>query len=99
MATIHIKRKHHLAQEEAHQRLEEIARELKKKLNADYAWKGNSLRFKRSGAAGRIDLSDDYIEIRIKLSMVLAPMKSKIETTLKDKLDLALRGGDVTKST
>jgi len=99
MATIHIKRKHHLAQEEAHTRLEEIARELKKKLNADYAWKGNSLRFKRSGATGRIDLGDDYIEIKIKLSMVLAPMKGKIETTLKDKLNLALRGDDVTKFT
>ena len=79
--------------------LEEIARELKKKLNADYAWKGNSLRFKRSGASGRIDLGDDYIEIKIKLSMVLAPMKGKIETTLKDKLNLALRGDDVTKFT
>ena len=73
MATIHIKRKHHLGHDEARKRLEEIARELKKKLNADYAWKGESLQFKRSGASGSIDLSDEFIELNIKLGMMLAP--------------------------
>jgi putative polyhydroxyalkanoate system protein len=97
MAKIHIKRRHALAHDEARQRLEEIASELKKKLKADYAWKGDSLQFKRSGASGRIDLSDQVIDINIKLGMVLAPMKGKIEATIKEKLDLALHGKDPSK--
>lgn len=99
MANIHIKKRHHLGHDEARDRVEQIARELKKKLNADYAWKGNSLHFKRSGASGHIDLKDDVIEIRIKLGMVLAPMKGKIESAITEQLDLALQGGEGTKFT
>lgn len=97
MAKIHIKQQHHLAHDEARKRVEEIARDLKKKLNADYSWKGDSLQFKRSGASGSIDLSDEFIELNIKLGMMLAPMKGKIESTIKEKLDLALHDKKGTK--
>ena len=99
MASIHIKRQHHLAQDEARQRVEEIARDLKQKLNADYAWKGDSLLFKRSGASGSIDLNGDSIELKIKLGMMLAPMKGKIEAAIREKLVLALGGDQDTKFT
>ena len=99
MANIHIKQQHNLAHDEARKRVEEIARDLKKKLNADYAWKGESLQFKRSGASGSIDLSDEFIELNIKLGMLLAPMKGKIESAIKEKLDLALQDNQDTKFT
>jgi putative polyhydroxyalkanoate system protein len=99
MANIHIKQKHHLAHDEARQRVEEIAKDLKKKLNADYTWKGDSLHFKRSGASGSIDLSDDVIELKIKLGMMLAPMKGTIESTIKEKLHVALKGNKDSKLT
>ncbi len=91
MANIHIKRQHHLAHDEARKRVEEIAMDLKKKLNADYAWKGDSLQFKRSGASGSIELGVDSIELNVKLGMMLAPMKGKIESAIREKLDLALQ--------
>jgi putative polyhydroxyalkanoate system protein len=99
MANIHIKQRHNLAHDEARKRVEDIARDLKKKLNADYAWKGESLKFKRSGASGSIDLSEEYIELNIKLGMMLAPMKSKIESAIKEKLHLALQDNQNTKLT
>jgi len=79
MAIIHIKQRHELTHDEARKRIEKVAEDLKHKLNADYQWDGDSLRFKRSGASGSIDLSDDQIELKIKLGMLLAPMKPKIE--------------------
>ena len=99
MANIHIKQQHNLAHDEARKRVEEIARDLKKELNTDYAWKGESLRFKRSGASGSIDLSDEFIELNIKLGMLLAPMKGKIESAIKEKLELALQDNQDTKLT
>ena len=99
MANIHIKQQHTLAHDEARKRVEEIAKDLKDKLNADYAWKGESLRFKRTGASGSIDLSDEFIELNIKLGMMLAPMKGKIESAIREKLDLALQDNQDTKLT
>ena len=97
MATIHIKQQHHLAHDAARERVEEIAKDLKQKLNADYAWKGDSLQFKRSGASGSIELSDEFIELRVKLGLMLAPMKGKIESAIREKLDLVLQESQDTK--
>ena len=90
MAKIHIKRSHNLSHDEARARVEEIAKDLKGKLDADYAWDGDSLRFKRSGASGSIDVGDGFIELDVKLGMLLAPMKGKIEDTVRKQIDVAL---------
>lgn len=90
MAKIHIKRLHKLPRDEARARVEEIAESLKKKLDAEYAWKGDSLRFHRSGASGSIDLGDGYIDLNIKLSMLLVPMKGKIEQSIRENINAAL---------
>ena len=58
MSNIHIKRSHKLPRDVARARVEEIARDLKKKLDANYAWKGDSLQFKRTGASGSIDVGE-----------------------------------------
>ena len=99
MSSIHIKRRHQLPRAELRKRVEHLAEDLKSKLNADYAWKGDSLRFKRSGASGSIDIAEDAIELKIKLGLMLTPMKGKIEVTIREYLDLALadktNGGSV----
>ena len=79
-----------MPREELRKRVERLAQDLKSKLNADYAWKGDSLRFKRSGASGSIDIAEDAIELNIKLGLMLSPMKGKIEESIKKNLDLAL---------
>jgi putative polyhydroxyalkanoate system protein len=90
MANIHIKQQHDLTPDEARKRVEEIARDLQDKLSVDYRWDGDSLRFQRSGASGSIDVGDDFIELKVKLGMVLAPMKGKIEKSIRQNLQLVL---------
>ena len=61
MSNIHVKYKHSLNAEEARKRVEQIAKGLKKEYKIEYVWKGDRLLFKRSGAAGYLDLGDGAI--------------------------------------
>ena len=86
MANIHLKYKHSLSPQETRKRVEEIAKGLKKEYKIDYVWKGDRLLFKRSGAAGKLDLGDGFIELDIKLGIALAALKGKIEKTIKQNI-------------
>ena len=99
MANIHIKQAHNLSHDEARARVEDIAKDLKKKLDADYAWHGDSLQFKRTGASGSIKLGKGYIDLNIKLGVMLAPMKGKIESSIRKQMHVALADTGKTRLT
>ena len=86
MANIHIKKAHRLGKDDARQRVEDIAEDLKRKLHADYQWKGDTLLFKRPGAQGSIALGSDFVEVKVKLGMLVAPMKDKIQAQIEDQM-------------
>jgi len=90
MAHISIHRKHELGLQGAREQVEKIAENLKEKLNSEYTWEGNTLKFKRSGASGTIDVSDNSFDLEIKLGLALRPMKGMIEKTILDNLDQAM---------
>lgn len=90
MSNIHIKHKHSLSHEETRQRVEELANDLKKSYKINYAWKGDRLHFRRSGATGYLELGDGFIELRIKLGLVLAPLKGKIEKTIRQDMSVEM---------
>ncbi len=94
MANIHIKRAHKLARDEARARIEKIAEDLANKLDAEYAWQGDSLHFKRTGASGCIDVGDDFVECNVKLGMLLAPMKGRVEASLVENIHKVLDSDD-----
>jgi putative polyhydroxyalkanoate system protein len=98
MSKIHVKYKHSLSPEETRKRLEVVAKGLKEEYKIDYAWKGDRLLFKRSGAVGNVDLGEDFIELNIKLGMVLTPLKGKIEKTIKQNIVAELSDKTGTKS-
>ena len=87
MATIHIKRKHNLDHETVRNEVQDLAEKLSKDLAASYQWKGDRLVFKRSGANGHIDISGNEVEVEIKLSMLLTPLKGTVEKTVTTYLD------------
>ena len=87
MPRIHVERRHGLAPEAARQRVETLARDLASRLGAEYRWQGNRLCFSRPGASGTIALLPDRIELDLKLGLVLAPMKGRIEQTVREYLD------------
>jgi putative polyhydroxyalkanoate system protein len=86
MATIHIKRAHKLSREEVKEKVERLVDDLKTKLGVNCHWEGDSLKLKRPGASGTIDLGDEVIDVKIKLGVMLTPLKSKIEMTIKENI-------------
>lgn len=87
MATIKVKREHSLGADKAHDTVEKLAKKLKKDLDADYHWEGSTLKFSRSGASGKIDVSDDSVQVEVKLGMLLSPLKGSIQKTIEDEID------------
>lgn len=87
MATIRIKREHHLDHETVRNEVQNLAEKLSKDLSAKYSWEGDRLVFKRSGASGHIDITENEVDIEIKLSMVLTPLKGTVEKTVINYLD------------
>ena len=83
MPNIHLKQHHALSKDEIRKRVEAVAKDLKKKYDMDYSWDGDRVQFKRSGASGLLSLGSDFVEVDIKLGMLLAPLKGKIEDTLR----------------
>jgi len=90
MSTIRIRRQHALGRATARQRVEALAQTLHEKLDADYNWQGDRLLFKRSGASGAIDVSDDSIDVQVDLKLLLRPMKGSIQQTIEEYLDREL---------
>lgn len=90
MAVIKLQRDHSLGRDAARERVESIARQLHKQLDAEYHWEGDTLKFKRSGASGHILVSDTGVEIEVKLGMLLSALKGTVENTLTDELNKRL---------
>jgi len=87
MATIHIQKEHHLDNETVRTEVQNLAEKLSEDLSAKYSWEGDRLVFKRSGASGHIDIGAGAVDVEIKLSMVLTPLKGKIEQTVTNYLN------------
>ena len=90
MADIQVKRNHKLGLEEARRAAEEIAENLKERLQTAYHWDGEHLRFKRSGAEGYLWVTEDIIEITITLGLMFKPMRGLIEGKVVEFLDRKL---------
>jgi putative polyhydroxyalkanoate system protein len=91
MSKIHIHRTHTLGKVGARREVEEIAKQLKERLQADYHWHGDQLHFERSGAEGRIEVGEDDVDVNIELGLMLSPMKGMIQKQVEEYLDARLR--------
>ncbi len=87
MVNIRIKRTHNLGKEEAHRQVEKVAKKLQHKLDMDWRWSGDKLRFKNNSASGSIDVGPDSLEVVVRLSILLAPLKYSIEQAINEELD------------
>ena len=90
MSTIHIKYRHGLTRAATQQRVDQIARHLKAKYKGAYSWHGDSLRFQRSGTYGSVELGDGYVELRVKLGLLLVPKKDEIEALIRQHIPTAM---------
>ena len=87
MAIIHINRTHSLDQAHIREQVQHLADKLASELGAKYQWQGNRLHFERTGAKGNILITEGNVEFELKLGMLLAPLKGKVEKTVTEYLD------------
>ncbi len=86
MATIDITRQHTMGREGAKQAAENVAERLKEKIDVNYRWEGDTLRFQRKGADGRIQVRDADVRVEVELGLLLRPMKGTITEKINDYL-------------
>ena len=87
MATIHVKKKHHLDKAHVRQQVQLLAEKLSQELSVDYTWEDDRLVFERTGAKGHIAVNKDEVEVQIQLSLLFSPLKSTVEKTVTNYLD------------
>ena len=91
MATIDIRRTHAIGKDKARKAAEGVAERLKEKLEVKYRWEGDDLTFERTGASGRIHVTDNEVRVEVDLNFLLRPMKGKVEQKVHQYLDEALK--------
>ncbi|MDX1756832.1 MAG: polyhydroxyalkanoic acid system family protein [Marinobacter sp.] len=92
MSVIDVHRSHSLDHEHARQAAEALARDLSRQFDVHYQWEGDVMRFKRSGVKGHLDITPQDIHVRLELSMLLRPFKSRIEQEIHSQLDQLIDG-------
>lgn len=79
MATIHIKKTHSQDMEHARAHANETVEDLASKFGVKYQWEGDTVRFKGAGAKGFMSIDHGLVEVKMELSFMLRPFKSRIE--------------------
>lgn len=87
MASIVVRRHHDLGIAKAKKLAQSIARKLKNDFGGSYEWRGDVLRFKRTGASGALVVSDDSVRVDVDLGLLLRPLRSRIEREINAFLD------------
>ncbi len=87
MARINVERSHNLGREAAREKAEQLAERLAREYDVRYRWNGDCLEFKRSGADGRIDVSEDSVRVQLNLGLLLSAMSGSIKREIEDVLD------------
>ncbi len=90
MAAIHIEREHTLGKNGAREAVEDVASQMKQRLDVSYNWNGDTLQFQRSGANGTIAVGDTSVTVDVDLGLTLSAFKRPIEQQIREYLDQRL---------
>jgi putative polyhydroxyalkanoate system protein len=95
MATIDIRRSHHLSKEAAREKAEDLARSMQERLGIEWRWDGDRIKFDApsgaaKGATGQVEVGADEVRVQIDLPFLMRPMKGMVESKVREKLEKAL---------
>lgn len=90
MSHIMIARNHTLGAEAARERVAEIEPMLRDRFGIRVEWTGTSASFKGRGVSGSARITDDHLNIELKLGLLVRPFASKIRQIMEEKIDQAL---------
>lgn len=82
-----IRRKHSLGIQEARRRVERVAIDIGSRFNLTHAWDGDNLGFRGHGVDGNIEVTDESIEIHIKLGFALMMLQGAIRQAIENSID------------
>ena len=85
-----IRRSHNLGLEEARNRADRIADDLKEQYSVRSNWEGDALHVEGNGISGQLLVDEQHIELQVKLGFALklreGPIRSVIERTIDEVL-------------
>lgn len=87
MSVIVVSRPHNLEFDQVRAIAEEVMVGLAEEFGVKYHWENETVKFKGAGANGRMMLSPESVDLKMELSFLLIPFKSKIENSITRRLD------------
>ncbi len=84
MADIRVERGHSMGKAAAMQAALQVAARLKEKAQLNFRVAGDTIEFERTGAKGRIIVSDDKVVAEVTLGLLFKPMRGMIEGKIDD---------------
>ena len=87
MNPIVVRHEHRLDDATARRMAETIAGRMRREFGGTFDWDGDTLRFRRTGASGHVDLGVSEITVHVDLGLLLRPFRSRIEREIHAYLD------------
>ena len=87
MPTISIQRRHKLEHKKAKAAAQKIAKDLQQRFDLQCTWDGDNVSFERPGLSGDMRVGKSDVELNVKLSFLMTPLKGSIETAIRNELD------------
>jgi|TARA_R110000850_G_scaffold42609_3_gene109261 putative polyhydroxyalkanoate system protein len=87
MSVITVSRPHTLEFDEIKAIAEEVVVKLSEEYGVKYHWENETVKFKGAGAKGKMMLSTSRVDLKMELSFLLTPFKTKIENSITRRLD------------
>jgi putative polyhydroxyalkanoate system protein len=87
MPTISIARPHKLDHKKARAAAKKIAKDLNKRFGLVCEWAGDDVAFERPGVSGLMRVGKTSVELEVKLSFLMTPLKASIEQAIRQELD------------
>lgn len=79
MSSIHVEHKHSFTREEAMARAQKFVQDASDKMGFKVEWDGPNAKFKGTGFSGVATVKDYLLVFDLELSLMLRPLKGKIE--------------------
>lgn len=83
MKPIVVHHRHGLRRVDARRRAEAIAHRLQDEHGGSFEWDGDTLHFKRTGIAGEVTVTDEDVEVRVDVGVLLLPFRARIEREIR----------------
>jgi putative polyhydroxyalkanoate system protein len=87
MRPIVVHRRHSLGLTDARRLIETTAERLRAEHGGAFQWDGDTLRFRRTGATGRVAVTNDDVEVRVDIGLLLLPLHTRIAREIRAFLD------------